>query len=97
MKHEQGWTLGRKAMVGNLITSHIWGTFLVLAAIKGNTSQVISDMFASCGFIIFSTLGVLVGGKAWKDFMPYMRGGQTTKETSYVSTSVSDKKPVVEA
>ena len=67
MKNES-WTLGRWAMIGSLIVAHIWGTLLVLAVLRGSETSVIGDMFASVGFMIFSTLGILVGGKGWKEF-----------------------------
>lgn len=83
----QGWTVGRRAMIGSLVVAHIWGFMLVWAvAFDGRESLVISGMFEAVGFMIFSTLAVLVGGKAWKDFAP-MRWGDNvtvreTKETT---------------
>ncbi len=80
MKPDDKWTLGRKAMAGSLIVAHIWGTALVFAVLKGSPNSVIGDMFSSVGFMIFSILGVMVGGKAWKDFAPYMNRNTSTKE-----------------
>lgn len=85
---EQPWSLGRKAMVGSLLVAHLWGTLLIISVLRGNNASVIGDMFSSVGFMIFSTLGVLVGGKAWKDFAPYLGSdGKRTEEVSYVSTT----------
>lgn len=80
MNSSEPWTLGRRAMIGSLIVAHIWGTLLVMAVMGGKTDSVIGDMFSTVGFMIFSVLGVLVGGKAWKDFAPHMaasrKGGE---------------------
>lgn len=63
------WMMGRVSMLSSLFIAHIWGTALVWAAAFGDKdSSIISDMFASIGFMIFTTLGILVGGKGWKDF-----------------------------
>lgn len=85
------WRIGRFAMIGSLVMAHIWGTMLIVAVMKGREMSVIGDMFATVGFMIFSTLGVLVGGKAWKDYLPYARPGvQKTEEVRRVSTTVPD-------
>ena len=68
--NKEHWRLGRNAMVGSLIVAHIWGTALVIAALMGRESSILSDMFDTIGFMIFTTLAVLVGGKAWKEFAP---------------------------
>lgn len=68
MTDERKWLLGRKAMVGSLIVAHAWGTLLIISVLLGKTTSIIGDMFSTVGFMIFSTLGVLVGGKGWKDF-----------------------------
>ena len=75
MKPEQPWTIGRKSLIGSLVIAHVWGTVLVIAVLRGRESLVIAQMFEAIGFMIFSTLAVLVGGKAWKDFAP-MKWGQ---------------------
>lgn len=75
----QGWTVGRRAMIGSLVIAHIWGTLLVYAVVfKGRDSLIVSSMFEAVGFMIFSTLAVLVGGKAWKDFAPMRWGDSAT-------------------
>lgn len=78
-------------MIGSLVVAHLWGTMLVAAVLRGNTAPVIGDMFSAVGFMIFSTLGVLVGGKAWKDFSPYFTAEhpRKTEEVSYVSTTTT--------
>ena len=64
MKH--GWVIGRQAMLGSLVVAHVWGSCLVWAvAFNGRDGLTISAMFEAVGFMIFSTLAVLVGGKAW--------------------------------
>lgn len=84
------WRIGRMAMIGSLVMAHIWGTMLVVAVMKGKDISIIGDMFATVGFMIFSTLGVLVGGKAWKDYLPYARPEtQKTEEVHRVTTTVS--------
>jgi hypothetical protein len=67
--------LGRRAMIWSLVTAHLWGTVLVAAAWRGRCTEVCGGMFASVCFMIFTTLGVLVGGKAWKEFAPLRWGG----------------------
>lgn len=77
----QGWTIGRHAMIGSLVMAHIWGSMLVYSVtFGGRDSLIISGMFEAVGFMIFSTLGILVGGKAWKDFAP-MRWGSKASAT----------------
>lgn len=99
MREERPWLLGRQAMIGSLIVAHIWGTLLIVAVLRGSPNSVIGDMFASVGFMIFSILGVLVGGKAWKDFAPFMNRGQTqkTEEVSYVSNTTVSAEPVAKS
>jgi hypothetical protein len=72
------WPLGSRAMIGSLVIAHIWGTALVVAVFMGKESLVIGQMFEGVGFMIFTTLGVLVGGKAWKDFAPMKWGSGGT-------------------
>lgn len=67
---KQGWLLGRYALVGSLCIAHLWGSVLLLAVLRGRDSPIISQMFDSIGWLIFTTLAVLVGGKAWKEFAP---------------------------
>lgn len=75
----QGWTIGRRAMIGSLVIAHIWGSMLVYSVTFGDRdSLIISGMFEAVGFMIFSTLGILVGGKAWKDFAPMRWGSGST-------------------
>lgn len=64
------WRLGRYALLGSLLVAHLWGTLLLLAVWRGNQSSVVADMFATVAWMIFTTLAVLVGGKAWKEFVP---------------------------
>ena len=68
------WTVGRRAMIGSLVMAHVWGSLLIVAVFMGKESDVIGRMFEGVGFMIFTTLGVLVGGKAWKDFAPMKWG-----------------------
>jgi hypothetical protein len=68
------WTVGRRAMIGSLVMAHVWGSLLIVAVFMGKESDVIGRMFEGVGFMIFTTLGVLVGGKAWKDFAPLKWG-----------------------
>jgi len=93
---DRPWILGRQAMIGSLVVAHIWGTLLVIAVLRGSPNSVIGDMFSTVGFMIFSVLGVLVGGKAWKDFAPLMSRNQTqkTEETSYATSTTVSTEPV---
>ena len=84
------WQLGRQAMIGSLIVAHIWGTLLIVAVLRGSPNSVIGDMFSSVGFMIFSILGVLVGGKAWKDFAPYMGRGRDHRREEYDNAANTD-------
>ena len=82
---DKGWILGRRALIYSLVIAHLWGTLLVVAVLRGSQNSIIGDMFATVGFMIFSTLGVLVGGKAWKDFAPYVRGEKKEVQNDSVS------------
>lgn len=96
MNKSKPWNLGRTAMVGSLVVAHIWGSLLIVAVLRGTANSVIGDMFSSIGFMIFSILGVMVGGKAWKDFAPYMRGNETTTEEVHVTSTSTSPKPMEE-
>lgn len=69
-KKNRCWWLGRYALLGSLCMAHLWGSVLLLAVLRGRDSPVIAQMFDSIGWLIFTTLAVLVGGKAWKEFAP---------------------------
>lgn len=69
------WAVRNLALVVALGFALGWGTTLVIAVYRGRESLIISGMFESVGMMIFSTLAVLVGGKAWRDFMPIKFGG----------------------
>lgn len=62
--------LAHKSMVVSLVIAHIWGSILMWAVFEGRESTVIGNMFDTVAFMIFSTLLVLLGDKAWKDFLP---------------------------
>lgn len=62
------WLLGRRAMGWSLACAHVWGTLLIVAVFSGKDSAIIGEMFEAVGWMIFTTLGILVGGKGWKDF-----------------------------
>lgn len=79
------WKMGRYAMGGSLLFAHVWGTMLVYAVMQGRESLVIGSMFEAVGFMIFSTLAVMVGGKAWKDFAP-MKWGQNSDNVTVTET-----------
>ena len=74
------WILGRAMMVSTLLVAFIWGSMLVMAACNGRESSVISTMFDAVCFLIFTTLAVLVGGKAWKTFAPMKWGNTNDRE-----------------
>lgn len=82
---KSNWPLGRHALIGSLIIAHVWGSMLMLAVLTGSDNNTISDMFGTVGGMIFSTLGVLVGGKAFKDFIPIManRGAAKAPEEEF--------------
>lgn len=64
------WQLGRYALLGSLLVAHLWGSLLLLAVWRGNQSTALPQLFDSISWLIFTTLAVLVGGKAWKEFLP---------------------------
>ena len=74
---EQSWMLGRRALVWSLVAAHLWGTVLIIAVLRGREGSVVGTMFDAVCFLIFSTLAVLVGGKAWKEFAPLKWGGRS--------------------
>jgi len=71
---QKKWILGRAAMVGTLILGGVWGSIMVLAVLFGREASVIGDMFAGVVALMVTTLGVLVGGKGWKDYTQYRQG-----------------------
>lgn len=77
-ERSSSWRLGRVAMGWSLACAHAWGTLLVLAVYFGKDSAIIGEMFDAVGWMIFTTLGILVGGKGWKDFaaMRWHDGGK---------------------
>ncbi len=81
MSKDNAWVMGRVAMLSSLMVAHLWGSFIVWAACFGSGASVLSDMFSSVGFMIFSILAILVGGKGWKDFanMKYGSGATDAK------------------
>lgn len=83
------WPLGTRAMIGSLLMAHIWGSLLILAVFMGKEGPVIGQMFEGVGFMIFTTLGVLVGGKAWKDFAPLKWGPDAPQPTNIKSENVA--------
>jgi len=88
------WTLGRNAMVGTLWAAWLCMFMLIYAIIKGRDASVMGDAFAALSFIIFSTLGVMVGGKGWKDFASMKFGTPRTEQTTTVKTvEVSNAPP----
>lgn len=88
----KGWILGQRALIGSLVMAHVWGSLLVVAVYLGKDSDVIGRMFESIGFMIFSTLGVLVGGKAWKDFAPLKWGASESPNTTVTKTETTETK-----
>jgi hypothetical protein len=80
------WTLGTRAMIGSLVMAHIWGSLLILAVYMGKEGLVIGQMFEGVGFMIFTTLGVLVGGKAWKEFAP-MKWGPNAPQPTHIKNA----------
>lgn len=70
------WPLGRYALIGSLFVAHVWGTVLLFAVWHGKDSPIIAQMFDSISWMIFTTLAVLVGGKAWKEFAPMKWSGK---------------------
>ena len=95
MSDAASWSLGRKAMIGSLIIAHIWGTLLIVAVLQGRDTAVIGSIFDAVAFSIFTTLGILVGGKGWKEFAAMRYGGNRTEETTIVQTTV--KEPTTDA
>lgn len=69
--NDQKWTLGRNALIGTLIVQHVWATLLVLAVLRGNSASVVGDMFAASTMGIAANLALLLGGKAWKSWLPH--------------------------
>ena len=60
----------------SLACAHVWGTLLIVAVFLGKDSAIIGEMFEAVGWMIFTTLGILVGGKGWKDFAALRFGAQ---------------------
>lgn len=88
LSKDNSWQLGRVAMLSSLGISHAWGTLLVWAACFGTPSSVIADMFSSVGFMIFSVLAILVGGKGWKDFANMKYGNAIVAPNHSIEESV---------
>lgn len=82
MNKDMGWQLGRRAMIGTLILGAAWGSIMVLAVLFGREASVIGDMFAGVVAMMVTTLGVLVGGKGWKEFSRIKNGSQITREST---------------
>jgi hypothetical protein len=84
------WILGRSAMIGTLVLGGVWGSIMVLAVLFGREASVIGDMFAGVVAMIVTTLGVLVGGKGWKDYTEY-RNGRKGIEADGNDSKISDQ------
>jgi hypothetical protein len=86
---DKPWTLGRIALAGSLLIGWVWGTMLIVAMMNGRESLVLSDVFSSVCLLIFSVLGVLTGGKSWKDFALLKWGQNVTRTSKTVETNIA--------